>query len=474
MTGATYEGRRVGAVVLAAVLATLTGTVYAAEWPGEASPWRGHAVHTLDIDGHAVRVYVPAEPHAEKPWLLLDAGEAAGVEAYLLDRGFYVAVADLPDLFGSPAALAVWDAVYAALTGRYGLHEQVALKGYGSGGLQVHYWAAANPTKVACLVVDSPVVDFKAWLAGTGSTARQTEQWQAFMAAHGYADEDAALRSNRNPIDMTAPLAEEKTPILHLSNYSHPERPHRDQTAAFQRAYASERGFYMSVINKPNNAPERDLDNPLAIAHFILTNTLDGACKPEAGLPESWSDWRISDFDRTGPVYVDGDVVFLEMGNDMSGITRVGPFPKMNYEITLDAMRVAGSDFFCGLTFPVEDDPCTLILGGWGGTTCGLSCIDFHDAANNETTNYREFHRGQWYAVRLRVTPGRIQAWVDDRELVDVNVEGRNIDIRWEAEPSVPLGIATWRTTGALRNIRIRELTDLEIQEALETRPRRY
>ena len=25
---------------------------------------------------------------------------------------------------------------------------------------------------------------------------------------------------------------------------------------------------------------------------------------------------------------------------DMSGITRVGPFPKMNYEITLDAMRV--------------------------------------------------------------------------------------------------------------------------------------
>ncbi|MFO7973496.1 MAG: hypothetical protein R6V12_02540 [Candidatus Hydrogenedentota bacterium] len=460
--------------MIVAVLVLATGSAFAAEWPGEAAPWRGHGLHRLQIDNHPVQVYIPQTPYVEKPWLLLDTGEAGDVEAVLLNRGFHVVVAELPDRYGSPAALEVWDAVYKAMTEQYGLHNKVALKGFGAGGLQVHYWASENAEKVACLVADCPVVDFKAWLAGTGKTAAQPDRWQAFMQAHGYESEEDALESKRNPIEMTASLAKEKTPILHLSKYKDSEGPYKDQTAAFQKAYVDERGFYMTVIMKPNEAPKKGLQDPLAIANFILTHTLDGACKPEARLPKSWKDWRIADFERTGAVYVEGDVLLLEMGNDMSGITRVGEFPKMNYEITLDAMRVGGDDFFCGLTFPVNDDPCSLVLGGWGGTTCGLSCLDYNDAANNETTRYREFNKGQWYAVRLWVTPDRIQAWVDDEELVDVNTEGRDIDIRWEMEPCVPLGIATWRTSGAIRNIRIRELTDAEVKEAVETRPKMY
>ncbi len=475
MKSGMHIGQWAGVMTLAAVsFLALTHSAIAADWPGEATPWRGHAVHAFEVDGHAVRVYVPQTPSAEKPWLLLDAGEAGDVEEMLLNRGFHVVVADLPDPYGSPAALKIWDAVYKTLTEQYGLYLNVALKGFGPGGLQVHYWASENAKRVACIVADCPVVDFKAWLAGTGKTAAQPDKWQAFIQAHGFKSEEDALQSKRNPVDMTAPLAKEKTPILHVSSYSNPERSYKDQTAAFQKAYYDEKGFYMTVIMKPNDAPENGLKDPLAIANFILTNTLDGACKPKAGLPESWKDWRISDFDRTGAVYVEGDTVLLEMGNDMSGITRVGPFPKMNYEITLDAMRVAGDDFFCGLTFPVNDNPCSLVLGGWGGTTCGISCLDYNDAANNETTRYREFNKGQWYDVRLWVTPDRIQAWIDDEELVDVNTEGRDIDIRWEMEPCVPLGIATWRTTGAARNIRIRELTDAEVKQAIETRPKRY
>ncbi|MBN2588491.1 MAG: hypothetical protein JXA96_01410 [Sedimentisphaerales bacterium] len=60
----------------------------------------------------------------------------------------------------------------------------------------------------------------------------------------------------------------------------------------------------------------------------------------------------------------------------MQGIYWTGPLVTMSYEITLEAMRVEGSDFFCGLTFPVDENPCTLIPGGWGGTLCGLSCIN--------------------------------------------------------------------------------------------------
>ena len=37
--------------------------------------------------------------------------------------------------------------------------------------------------------------------------------------------------------------------------------------------------------------------------------------------------------------------------------------------------------------------------------------------------------------------------------MVNVATEGRKIGIRWEVEASRPLGIATWRTTGAIRNV---------------------
>src|SRR5688572_2011896 len=70
--------------------------------------------------------------------------------------------------------------------------------------------------------------------------------------------------------------------------------------------------------------------------------------------------WRISDFAGSGAVKVEDGKLILEMGT-MTGVTYTSSVPTMNYEISLDAMRVDGSDFFCGLTFPVGKDPCSLI-----------------------------------------------------------------------------------------------------------------
>jgi len=175
---------------------------------------------------------------------------------------------------------------------------------------------------------------------------------------------------------------------------------------------------------------------------------------------KSLGQWAVTDFGGQGDVYVKDGAIYLEMGNDMTGVNWTGPLVRMNYEITLEAMRVSGSDFFCGLTFPVADNPCSLILGGWGGGVCGLSNIDYYDAANNETTKFISFEDNKWYRVRLRVTPDRIQAWLDDEELVNIETTGRKIDIRAEVDLSQPLGIATWQTAGAIRNIRLRRIED--------------
>jgi|SRR5688572_2985472 len=198
------------------------------------------------------------------------------------------------------------------------------------------------------------------------------------------------------------------------------------------------------------------------------TNTNQASAKTTAQQPvpagaiqlfdgKTLNGWRISDFAGKGPVRVEDGKLILEMGT-MTGVTYTNDVPTMNYEISVEAMRVDGSDFFCGLTFPVGKDPCSLIVGGWGGGVVGLSSLDGQDAANNETTQYINFEKGRWYKVRLRVLPNKIQAWIDEDKVIDADTTDRQISIRLEVEESRPLGFSSWSTTAALRNIYLRKL----------------
>ena len=169
--------------------------------------------------------------------------------------------------------------------------------------------------------------------------------------------------------------------------------------------------------------------------------------------------WESSDFAGRGKVTVENGEIKLGMGY-MTGITRTNTndLPRMNYEISLDAMRVDGSDFFCGLTFPVGKDPCSLIVGGWGGGVVGLSSIDGEDASQNETTSYLNFANNKWFHIRVRVEPEKIQAWIDADRVVNFETKDRKLSIRLEVESSVPLGVATWNTAAALKNLQIKKL----------------
>jgi hypothetical protein len=168
--------------------------------------------------------------------------------------------------------------------------------------------------------------------------------------------------------------------------------------------------------------------------------------------------WTSTKFGGEGEVTVADKTLRIARGADLSGVTWSEKFPRQNFELALDARRVEGNDFFCGLTFPVGPDCCSLILGGWGGSVVGLSCIDGEDAANNATTQVHEFEANRWYAVRVRVTPERIECHLDGERIVDQPLEGRRITVRDEVIPSMPLGISTYATTAEIRNIRWRPL----------------
>ncbi len=49
--------------------------------------------------------------------------------------------------------------------------------------------------------------------------------------------------------------------------------------------------------------------------------------------------------------------------------------------------------------------------------------------------------------------------------MVDFKTKDRKLSIYFEREAALPLGLATWKTTGALRNIRVRTLQAKEIRE---------
>jgi hypothetical protein len=108
----------------------------------------------------------------------------------------------------------------------------------------------------------------------------------------------------------------------------------------------------------------------------------------------------------------------------------------------------------------VNDSYCSWINGGWDGTVVGLSNLDGNDASENDTSTIRDFVQGRWYAFRLVVTDTRIQAWIDEAPVINVDIRGRKVGLRFdETDLCTPLGFASYATAGGLRKIEYRVIT---------------
>ncbi len=176
--------------------------------------------------------------------------------------------------------------------------------------------------------------------------------------------------------------------------------------------------------------------------------------------------WKQSDFFKPGKSSVKDGAIILEKGTKMTGLTYDGKdFPKMNYEVSLESKRVDGRDFFCTTTFPVGDSFCSFVVGGWGGSVTGLSSIDGIDASENQTGQGIEYKNDQWYKIRIRVTDKRVETWIDKEQTVDLDTSDVKLGIRIECNVSTPFGIASYDTVGAVKDIKVRNLSAAEIKE---------
>ena len=169
--------------------------------------------------------------------------------------------------------------------------------------------------------------------------------------------------------------------------------------------------------------------------------------------------WKSVEFGGEGKVAVADGAIVAEEGVALTGVQWTGAaVPKTNYELSLEAQKIEGQDFFVGIAFPVGEKFCSLVAGGWGGGLVGLSSLDGMNASENSTQSHHAFKKGQWYRFRLRVTPGNISAWIDDKQVIDADIKGVEISIHPAMEAACPLGLTAYTTKSAWKNIRLKEV----------------
>ncbi len=220
-------------------LITLTFAVFSGSaksleefFPGEKSEWKGFVRYRFEFEGRASHVTVPEESKHGNPWVWRARfpGWHTEMDSMLLAEGFHVAYVNTDNMYGSPAAMEVWDHFYNYLTTEWGLHAKVALEGVSRGGLFVYNWAKRNPEKVNCIYAEAPVCDFKSWPGGFGKGKGNEADWERLKVAYGFSSDHEAKEYADNPIDNLEELALAKVPILHMIGLNDQVVPPKENT----------------------------------------------------------------------------------------------------------------------------------------------------------------------------------------------------------------------------------------------------
>jgi pimeloyl-ACP methyl ester carboxylesterase len=253
-------------------------------WPGTVADFHSFDLHTFTTNGLNCKVAVPKIVAEGRPWVWRARfwGHESGPDVALLNKGFHVAYVDVGGLFGSPTAVARFDAFYEYLTQIHGLDHRVVLEGMSRGGLIIYNWARQNADKVHCIYADAPVCDFKSWPGGFGTGDGSPGDWIACKNAYGFTSDAEALAYGGNPVNNMQPLADAGIPLLHVVGDTDTAVTVSENTAIVATNYLGFGGA-IQVIHKPGVGHVHGLPDPTPIIDFILNAVAAGELRP----PES-------------------------------------------------------------------------------------------------------------------------------------------------------------------------------------------
>jgi lysophospholipase L1-like esterase len=198
-------------------------------------------------------------------------GHEPQTDIALLQCGFHVAYVNAKNMYGAPAAMAIWEQLDDLLV-KAGLTGKITLIGMSRGGLYCYNWAALHPQTVSVIYGDAPVCDFKSWPGCLGRSRGPTNDWLPMLKVYGFKNKAEALAYKKNPVDNLAPIAAAGIPIIHVVGQADTLVPVEENTDLVEQRYKA-LGGTIQVIRKPGaDHHPHSLPNPQPIVDFILSH----------------------------------------------------------------------------------------------------------------------------------------------------------------------------------------------------------
>lgn len=241
------------------------------EFKTERSSFYGYNCFKFDFKGRDAKIVVPKRVANGKPWIWRARfwGHEPQADIALLERGYHVVYCDVAELYGNAEAISIWNAFYANLQ-KLGFAKKAVLEGMSRGGVYVYNWAAANPSKVACVYADNPVLDLKSWPGGKGKGPGSKNDWAIVLKDYGIQTEEQAAAFAASPIDKIKEIVRGKYPMLHVCGDMDEVVPIAENTLPFAEKI-KQAGGQITIIHKPEGKHHpHSLPNPQAIVDFIL------------------------------------------------------------------------------------------------------------------------------------------------------------------------------------------------------------
>ncbi len=253
--------------ILLASLTVLASMAHAMNAGITESDWRGWKRLDFVVEGRPALLVCPKEPAPGKPWIWRTEffGQFAQVDEALLKCGWHVGYMNASDLYGSPSAMALFDAYYRRVRADYGLAARAVLEGFSRGGLYAFNFAATYPDRVAALYLDAPALDIRIW------PGPKHPLWAECLACYGLTTDQAAT-AKVSPLDRIEPVVRAGIPIFGVSGDADEAVSLTDNLAVLVKRYRASGGTIEVIIKPGGKHHPHSLAAPAPIVDFLLKN----------------------------------------------------------------------------------------------------------------------------------------------------------------------------------------------------------
>lgn len=239
----------------------------------ERADWEGFQGWKLNLKEVPLWVVLPKEAADGRPWFWRPEffGAFTNTDVRLLEKGWVKVFLDLPNHYGSPAAVAHFEGMHRFVTKELGLAPRMGVVALSRAGLSAYNYASAHPEHVCAIYADNPVCDFRSWPGGIGVGPGSAGDWQNLLGVYDL-NEPEALAYEQQPLapEVLRPIVEANIPVLHVCGDSDEIVPFEENTAILRDRFRDLGGRYEEIMIPGGKHHPHGLEDPQPIVDFLL------------------------------------------------------------------------------------------------------------------------------------------------------------------------------------------------------------